>query len=46
MLRSRDGDRLRHRVLTVDGVGHDERRMFMSTCGQAALFERPGCVAR
>jgi len=45
MLRSRDGDRLRHRVLTVDGVGHDERRMFMSTCGQAALFDKPGCVA-
>ena len=45
MLRARDGDRLRHRVLTVDGVGHDGRRMFMSTCGQAALFDRPGCVA-
>ena len=45
MLQSRDGDRLRHRVLTVDGVGHDERRMFMSACGMAALFDRPGCVA-
>ena len=46
MLRARDGDRLRQRVLTVDGVGHDERRMFMSACGQAALFGRPGCEAR
>ena len=45
MLQSRDGDQLRHRVLTVDGVGHDERRMFTSTCGLAALFDRPGCVA-
>jgi len=45
MLRSRDGDRLRHRVLTVDGVGHDERRMFTSACGLAALFDRPGCAA-
>ena len=44
MLQSRDGDRLRHRVLTVDGVGHDERRMFTSACGLAALFDRPGCA--
>ncbi len=46
MLQARDGDRLRHRVLTVDGVGHDERRMFMSACGLAALFDRPGCPER
>ena len=46
MLQARDGDRLRHRVLTVDGVGHDERRMFMSACGLAALFDRPGCPGR
>ena len=46
MLQSRDGDRLRHRVLTVDGVGHEERRMFTSACGLAALFDRPGCGAR
>ena len=46
MLKARDGERLRQRVLTVDGVGHDERRMFMSTCGLAALFGRPGCPAR
>jgi len=45
MLQARDGDRLRHRVLTVDGVGHDERRMFTSACGLAALFDRPGCPA-
>jgi len=45
MLRARDGERLRQRVLTVDGVGHDERRMFMSACGLAALFDRPGCAA-
>ncbi len=45
MLQARDGDRLKHRVLTVDGVGHDERRMFTSACGLAALFDRPGCVA-
>jgi len=43
MLQSLDGDQLRHRVLTVDGVGHDERRMFTSACGMAALFDRPGC---
>ena len=46
MLQARDGDRLRHRVLTVAGVGHDERRMFMSACGLAALFDRPGCPGR
>jgi hypothetical protein len=45
MLQSRDGDRLPHRVPTVDGVGHDERRLFTSACGLAALFDRPGCVA-
>ncbi len=45
MLQSRDGDRLKHRVLTVDGVGHDERRMFTSACGMAALFDRAGCAA-
>ena len=45
MLQARDGDRVRHRVLTVDGVGHDERRMFTSACGLAALFDRPGCPA-
>jgi hypothetical protein len=45
MLQSRDGDRLGHRVLTVDGMGHDERRMFTSAGGPAALFDRPGCVA-
>ena len=46
MLQARDGERLKHRLSTVDGVGHDERRMFMSACGLAALFDRPGCPAR
>ncbi len=43
MLQARDGERLRHRVSIVDGVGHDERRMFTSACGLAALFGGPGC---
>ena len=46
MLQARDGDRLRHRVSTVAGVGHDERRMFMSACGLAALFDAPACPPR
>lgn len=31
------------RVLQVLGVGHSGEAMFTSTCGLAALFDRPGC---
>ncbi len=34
---------VRHRILSVPGVGHDSARIFASTCGLAALFDRPGC---
>jgi len=36
---------VRHRVLSVWGIGHDAGSMFVSPCGLAALFERPGCAA-
>jgi hypothetical protein len=34
---------VRHRVLNVWGVGHDASSMFVSPCGVAVLFDRPGC---
>jgi pimeloyl-ACP methyl ester carboxylesterase len=45
MLQAREGANLKHRLLEVDGVAHDGDRMFTSTCGLAALFNRPGCAA-
>jgi pimeloyl-ACP methyl ester carboxylesterase len=36
---------VRHRILSVWGVGHDAASMFVSPCGVAALFDRPGCTA-
>ena len=38
MLRARDGDQLRHRLVEVPGVGHDGDAMFTSPAGLAALF--------
>ncbi|MCC7272940.1 MAG: alpha/beta hydrolase, partial [Alphaproteobacteria bacterium] len=34
---------LRHRLLVVPGVGHDNRKMFGSACGRAALFGDAAC---
>ena len=35
---------VRHRVVNVWGVGHDAASMFVSPCGLAVLFDRPGCT--
>jgi pimeloyl-ACP methyl ester carboxylesterase len=43
-LEQRHPNLVRHRIFTVWGVGHDATRMFTSTCGLAALFDRPGCL--
>jgi hypothetical protein len=42
-LEQRHPNLVRHRVVNVWGVGHDAASMFMSPCGLAALFDRPGC---
>ena len=42
-LQAREGAALKHRVVEVTGVGHDNRAMFNSACGLAVLFGRPGC---
>jgi hypothetical protein len=42
-LRARHPHGFRQPVLLVPGVGHDGDRMLTSTCGLAALFDRPGC---
>jgi pimeloyl-ACP methyl ester carboxylesterase len=42
-LQAREGAALKHRVVEVAGVGHDNRAMFNSACGLAVLFGRPGC---
>jgi pimeloyl-ACP methyl ester carboxylesterase len=34
---------LNHRLQEVPGVGHQGKAMFVSACGLAALFDRPGC---
>jgi pimeloyl-ACP methyl ester carboxylesterase len=34
---------LNHRLREVPGVGHQGKAMFVSACGLAALFDRPGC---
>ncbi|WP_175907275.1 alpha/beta hydrolase [Burkholderia seminalis] len=31
------------RVYEARGIGHSSYRMFSSVCGQAALFDKPGC---
>ena len=33
---------LNHRLREVPGVGHQGKAMFVSACGLAALFDRPG----
>jgi pimeloyl-ACP methyl ester carboxylesterase len=43
LLRARDGDAVKHRLLEVPGVAHNGGRMFTSACGLAALFDTPGC---
>ena len=42
-LQTRHPSGLNHRLWDVAGVGHQGRAMFMSPCGLAALFDRPGC---
>lgn len=43
-MRLRDQGTPNHVLYEVPGVGHDGRAMLTSTCGLAALFDRPGCV--
>jgi hypothetical protein len=43
-LQARHPTGLNHRVWEVPGVAHAGRAMFMSSCGLAALFDRPGCT--
>jgi hypothetical protein len=42
-LEARNPNLVRHRIINIWNVGHDAARMFGSTCGLAALFDRPGC---
>jgi len=42
-MRLRDNGTPNHVLHEVPGVGHDGRAMLTSTCGLAALFDRPGC---
>jgi hypothetical protein len=42
-LEQRHPNLVRHRILSIWGVGHDAGSMFVSPCGLAALFDRPGC---
>jgi hypothetical protein len=44
-LEQRHPSLVRHRILSIWGVGHDAGSMFSSACGLAALFDRPGCPA-
>ena len=44
MLEQRHPNLVRHRILSIWSVGHDAASMFMSACGLAALFDRPGCT--
>jgi hypothetical protein len=44
-LEQRHPNLVRHRVLSIWGVGHDAGSIFISACGLAALFDRPGCPA-
>ena len=42
-LRSRHNTGLEHRVFVVNGVAHNARAMFTSTCGVDSLFETGAC---
>lgn len=42
-LRSQDEAHFGQRVIEVPGVAHSSSRMYASTCGMAALFDRKGC---
>ncbi len=42
-LRMRHPAGLRHRLLEIEGVGHNGDRMLTSECGLSVLFDRPGC---
>jgi hypothetical protein len=44
-LEQRHPNLVRHRILSIWGIGHDAGSMFVSPCGLAALFDRPGCPA-
>jgi hypothetical protein len=44
-LEQRHPNLVRHRILSIWGVGHDAGSVFLSACGLAALFDRPGCGA-
>jgi pimeloyl-ACP methyl ester carboxylesterase len=44
-LEQRHPNLVRHRILSVWGIGHDAGSMFVSPCGLAALFDRLGCAA-
>jgi len=45
-LRWRHPEGLRHRLMEVEGVGHNPSRMFGSACGRAALFDGARCDSR
>lgn len=42
-LKMRHPTGLMHRVVHVQGVGHNGDRMLTSECGMSVLFDRPGC---
>lgn len=42
---TQDETHFSQRVLEVPDVGHSSARMYSSTCGMAALFDRQGCDA-
>ena len=42
-MQSRHPSGLNHHLWEVPGVGHSGKAMFVSACGLAALFDRPGC---
>ncbi len=44
-LEQRHPNLVRHSILSIWGVGHDAGSMFVSACGLAVLFDRPGCPA-
>jgi hypothetical protein len=42
-MQARDAAILRQRLWTAPGAGHDEKAVFGSPCGRAALFDQSGC---
>ena len=42
-MQARDAAMLRQRLWTAPGAGHDEKAVFGSPCGRAALFDQSGC---